>query len=224
MNAHNNLAMRKALHPDRAGNYMHTAPTGRKYWPLDPRAEEVDIAVIAHHLATRARFNGATQHRKHKDRIFYSVAEHSVYVSLYVEKILGQPEHALEALLHDSSEAYNGDLIRPLKYDPAFREPFKKVEDLNERAHAEAFGLIYPYPHAVKVADEAVVAAEVDQIIIKHPDEDWSYGGLHDRTNIAPYEIRMLLPADARDYFLIRFRQLMRVRSQYRAVPTRFAL
>lgn len=220
MNPHNNLALRKAQHPDRIGNYMHTAPSGRKYWPLDPRPSEVDIQVIAHHLATRARFNGATQHKLHSDRIFYSVAEHSVLVSLYVEHVLGAPQFALEALLHDSSEAYNGDLIRPLKYDPAFREPFQRVEELNEKAHAEAFNLVYPYPPEIKIADEALVAAEVDQIIIKHPDQDWSYGALHDRSRVADYQIAMLLPNDAKLVFLKRYYELIERRAQYRALPT----
>lgn len=222
MSVHNNLAVRAAAHPERIGFYMHTAPTGRKYWPMDPRADEVDIQVIAHHLATRARFNGATQHPLDQDRIFYSVAEHSVYCSWYVERVLAQPQYALEALLHDSSEAYNGDLIRPLKYDPAFRAPFQAVEEKNERAHAEAFNLVYPYPAVIKIADEAVVSAEVEQIIVKAADQEWSSGTLHDHTRVAPYEIRMLSPFHALHFFLDRYRDLAARRDKYRTLPDRF--
>jgi 5'-deoxynucleotidase YfbR-like HD superfamily hydrolase len=195
----------------RGGKYMHTS-NGKKYWPMDPRPEEVHVEVVAHHLATRARYNGATQHPYFKSRILYSVAEHSVYVSWYVERVLGRPDLALEALMHDGSEAFNGDLIRPLKYDPAFRKPFSIVEEKNERAGAERFGLVYPWPEAIKIADEAVTAAEVDQIIVRDPSEEWSSGKLHDDSKVAPYQIEMLLPYEAKVFFLDRFYELARKR------------
>ena len=110
----------------RIGRFMHTS-NGQQYWPLDPRPEEVHLEVVAHHLATRARYNGATQHPIYHDRILYSVAEHSVLVSRFLEEVMGRPDLALEGLLHDGSEAYNGDLIRPLKYDKAFKAPFQVV-------------------------------------------------------------------------------------------------
>lgn len=201
----------------RNGNYMHTS-NGKKYWPLDPRPEEVHIEVVAHHLATRCRYNGATQHKLFRSRIFYSVAEHSVLVSRYIEEQFGE-RYALEGLLHDGSEAYNGDLIRPLKYDPLFREPFKKVEDLNERAGASRFNLVYPYPKEVKIADEAVTNAEVQQIIMKDPSEDWEVGRLHDDTLTAPYEIKMLDPFAAKEEFLLRYEELMLNRHKYAALP-----
>lgn len=190
---------------------MHTS-NGKKYWPLDPRPEEVHLEVVAHHLATRARYNGATQHPVFKSRILYSVAEHSVLVSRFIEEELGRPDLALEGLMHDGSEAFNGDLIRPLKYDESFRLPFQLVEGLNEKANAIRFGLIYPYPEEVKIADEAVTAAEVNQIIVKDPDDDWSFGKLHDDTRVAPYEIQMLLPYEAKILFLDRFYEIARKR------------
>ncbi len=200
------------------GKYMHTS-NGKKYWPLDPKPHEVHPEVIAHHLANKCRWNGATQHRYFRSKIFYSVAEHSVLVSRYVEEELGRPEYALEALLHDGSEAYNGDLIRPLKYSPEFAEPFRKVEDLNERAGAVRFNLVYPYPKEVKQADEAVCAAEAAQIIIRDPNEDWQTGKLHDDSVVAPYEIEMLLPYEAKELFLMRLEEVLRKRHKYASLP-----
>jgi hypothetical protein len=46
--------------------------TGKKFWPLDPRPEDVDIEDIAHALAMQCRFGG------HCLR-FYSNAEHSFW-------------------------------------------------------------------------------------------------------------------------------------------------
>ena len=50
----------------RRGDWMQTF-TGRQFWPLDPRAEEVDIIDIAHALSQLCRFGGHT-------RVFYCVS------------------------------------------------------------------------------------------------------------------------------------------------------
>lgn len=94
---------------DRIGDWMQTA-SGRRFYPLDPRPEEVFIEDIAHALSMICRFGG------HCDP-FYSVAEHSVRVSVLVGE-MGGPHMALAALLHDAAEAYIGDMIRPLKRQP----------------------------------------------------------------------------------------------------------
>jgi len=208
---------------DRKSHFMFTA-SGQKYWPMEPRSEEVDIEVIAHHLANQCRYNGATRHPKFPRRIFYSVAEHSVYVAHYIEHDLGQPQFALEGLLHDAAEAYIGDLIRPLKYDDAFREPFLRVEQRNEVRIATRFGLQYPFPQAVRLADEAVTAAEVQQIIAETPGEDFKTGYLHDAATTAPVKIAMHPPFEAKNLFMNTFRRLMLERSKFRAVPQSLAL
>lgn len=205
----------------RAGNYQHTA-YGHKYFPFDPRPEDTCIESIAHHLSCQGRFNGATQHKEFEDRILYAVSEHSVIVSWYVETELNQPEYALEALLHDGSEFSIGDLIRPLKYSPEFKEPFTNVERRIEAVQAEAFGLRYPYPAAVKIADEAVAAAEYNQILVRDERLEWSSGRLHDDRNVAPYEIKMLQPYQAKMLFLRRFEELVTVREGYAELPERW--
>lgn len=173
---------------DRIGNYMATF-TGRKFWPLDPRPAEVFIQDIAHHLAQKCRWAGATKWH-------YSVAQHSVYVSQLVNATW-----ALEALLHDASEAYNGDLIRPLKYDPAFAA-FTVVEERVERAIASRFGTEYPLPLAVKHADSAVGIAEAYQLIAL----PYGEASVHfDATKAAPIEIERITPEEAEARFLARF-------------------
>lgn len=184
--------------------YMHTA-MGAKYYPFAPKVEDVDIRTIAHHLATIGRWNGATlkasSDHQH-DKIFYSVAEHSVYVWKYVCEELKRPDLGLVALLHDAAEAYVSDLIRPLKYSHVFSKPFKDVEEINERVIAKKFNLPFPFPKEVKIADEAVCAAEAQQIVSMAPNEDWNVGKMHNDKVIAPYTIEMLDPVAARDLFL----------------------
>ena len=78
--------------------------SGKKFYHLAPSAEMVDIVDIAHALSLTCRWTGHT-------RYHYSVAQHSWYFSYLVPK-----EFALSALLHDASEAYLGDMNRPLKH------------------------------------------------------------------------------------------------------------
>src|SRR5207248_1661023 len=93
-----------------------------------PRAEDICIEDIAHGLAMTCRYGGQCLR-------FYSVSEHSVLVSRLVA-----PEFAREALLHDASEAYIGDMIRPLKYQPEMAE-FLRAESAIEHCVADRFGL-----------------------------------------------------------------------------------
>lgn len=205
----------------RVGNYMHLS-NGRKYFPFDPRPEDVDIEVIAHHLACNGRWQGATQHKRFKSRIFLSVAEHSVYVARYLAEELNRPDLALEALLHDGSEGYIGDLIRPLKYSPEFRAPFFAVEQINEVVIGSRFNLVYPFPKEIKMADEAVTEAEHQQVIFRHPDEEWESGLLHETKVCAPYDIQMLDPFPAKEFFLDAYYTIIGQREKYRALPDDF--
>lgn len=184
----------------RTGRAMHTA-TGKPYWPLDPRAEDVELETIARHLATRCRYNGAVRHPK-TGAMFYSVAEHSVYVAYDVAKAGGSKLEILCALLHDASEAYNGDLIRPLKYDPLFAQPFKVVEERNEQVICERFTLPYPFPKIVKQADEAVTAAEIQQIVPRDNSWAWDAAKMHSDERVADIEVLMLDPKPSYEVFM----------------------
>lgn len=173
---------------DRAGNWMQTF-SGRQFWPIDPRADEVEIEDIAHALAHACRFAGHCE-------AFYSVAEHSVLVSQIVP-----PEHALVALLHDASEAYVVDIPRPLK---PYLSGYKEIETRVWRAIADRFGLPHEMPASVKEADNAVLLAEADQIMKPHP-APWSVPGV-----AADVVINCYSPRTARYVFMNRFRELIR--------------
>jgi uncharacterized protein len=129
---------------ERIGNWIQTY-SGRKFYPLDPRAEDICIEDIAHALSMKCRYNG---HSKH----FYSVAEHSVLVSEFVPF-----EYAMWALLHDGNEAYLPDVPRPLKLNMPYWKP---IEDKVQNAVCEHFGLPLIEPPIVKEMDVRICADE----------------------------------------------------------------
>lgn len=190
---------------ERVGPYMHTS-NGQPYYPFDPRPEEVDINVIAHHLANKCRYAGAVQHPHDPNLMFFSVAEHSVLVSEDIEEEGGTLEEQIEGLLHDGAEAFNGDLIRPLKHSPEFAEPFKKVELLNESAVSRRFNLPLVMSPIVKRADNRVCLRELQTFIPGYDGNARLEGEVYEA---APVTIQMLLPPAAKRFFLERFYQLM---------------
>ncbi len=75
---------------------------------LDPKVEDIHIIDIAHSLSQLCRFGG------HAER-FYSVAEHSINVATLLEQQGANKITVLAGLLHDATEAYLGDVARPIK-------------------------------------------------------------------------------------------------------------
>lgn len=126
------------------GNWMQTF-TGRRFYPIDPSPDEVYPADIAHALSLICRYGG------HVKR-FYSVAEHCVLMSHAVSR-----ENALWALLHDATEAYVGDMVRPLK---RMMPDYQRAENAIALCIASRFGLSWPEPPEVKDADNRIILTE----------------------------------------------------------------
>jgi hypothetical protein len=127
-------------------SWIQTA-SGRRFWPLNPKPEDVCIEDIAHALAMKCRFGGHSQR-------FYSVAEHSVHVALAV-----RPELRLAALLHDAAEAYLADIPRPVK--PLIAE-WSSIEAAVDTAIAAKFGIprLHLIDPEIKKADTALLLTE----------------------------------------------------------------
>lgn len=176
---------------ERVGHWMQTA-SGGAYWPLDPRVDEISIEDIAHALAHICRYGGHC-------RKFYSVAEHSVIVSRLVPQ-----EHALVALMHDATEAYCGDIVRPLKRDLT---GYAAIERSNWLAIAERFDLPVDLPQCVHDADVAALFAE--QKALMTPKEGQGMG-LATPITADPNDIAGYLPNSAKTVFLRRFHELYR--------------
>lgn len=169
--------------------------TGHMF-PLAAKPDQIRIRDIARGLATKFRYNGHTV-------VPYTVAEHSVIVSLYVA-----PEFARQALLHDATEAYLGDMIRPIKYRPimkAYREAEARLElVIFDRFRIGATEESYK---AVKAIDDRILIDEIGQLISRQAAPDMvevrrKYG------EPLGASIPCLSPRDAEYVFCSRFAEL----------------
>lgn len=181
----------------RRGTWMQTY-SGGKYWPLSPRAEDVMIADIAIGLARECRYG------KQSTR-FYSVAEHSVIVSLLVEEI--EPAFAREALLHDCDEGMLPDMPRPVKHDPEMNlEGFRACGKLFQCAAFERFHIrATEESHGViDTIDKRLVVDEV-RAVMRDPA---MYLERHQKVQPIGCMIGCLSTDDALTLFLSRFAEL----------------
>jgi hypothetical protein len=105
--------------------------SGKRVSVLDPQTEEIDIEDVAEAVSKLCRYNG---HCKE----FYSVAQHCVLGAQFALSQYKDVELAKEFLLHDATEAYVGDMIRPVKiHNPTFN----RIEDGMWEAVSKRFNL-----------------------------------------------------------------------------------
>jgi 5'-deoxynucleotidase YfbR-like HD superfamily hydrolase len=169
----------------RRGGWIQTF-TGKAFWPLDARADEVDITDIAHALSMLCRYAGHV-------RKFYSVAQHCVLMSEAVA-----PENALQALLHDATEAYVVDLPTPVK---RYMPDYIATEFDLWQVIAEHFGVDPELPDEVHSADARIVIDERAALMGK---VFRSWGAIDGQKPLG-VEIRSWSPAEAESRYLERF-------------------
>lgn len=159
--------------------------TGIWFTPLDPKVQDIDIRDIAHALSNMCRYAGHV-------RKFLSVAEHCVYASYLVD-----PEDALEALLHDGTEAYLVDVPRPVKY---MLPEYILYENALQRAMDQRFSL-KPHTKQLKYVDTQLLVTESAQLF---------YTGIvvEDIPPLANFKIECWNPGYAEAMFLNRFYEL----------------
>lgn len=157
--------------------------TGKKFSFNNLNIENIDILDIAHALSNICRFNG------HCNK-FYSVAEHSIYVSRYCPNNL-----KLWGLLDDASETYMGDMTRPLKQ---YMYEFQELEIQIMDTIILKFGLTPGLrPDEVIEIDNRILATEKEQLT-RETKYNWELNYL----SISGLEIRGLSPELAEKEFL----------------------
>ena len=159
---------------------------------MNLKPADIRISDIAHGLANTGRFAGQCSK-------FYSVAEHSVLVSMLLEKTGEDDDVIRSGQMHDSPEAYIGDVVTPLK---KLCPGFSIIERNFEVNIAAAFGLSVAFDAApIKRADFEMFCREKERLL-----SPW------DSRPAAPFgpelEIRCLPPEEAKALFLNRVEEL----------------
>lgn len=157
----------------RKGDWIGTY-SGRRFWPLDPRAEDVCSLDIAQALSLKVRWTGQCSR-------LYTIGQHSLRVAAVARVLAGDGKVAetveAYALLHDASEAYLADLASPLKRNLPWWEPI-------ERAVQDAVHDHYRLPRTngdpaktidvVKRADDILLALEANELFPEPRSEEWN--------------------------------------------------
>lgn len=184
--------------------------SGRLVDIFDLSIEDIDIEDISHALSNLCRFGGHCL-------FHYSVATHSVKCS-YAE---GSVEEKLAFLLHDASEAFMNDLVRPIKHREELKY-YREQEDKIQEIIFKKFGLEYPFSQRVHDVDNQVLIEELKRIIITGDEIIEKSQEL----NVSMREARKILrqekldncdiprltPEESEQIFLDRFYELMKLR------------
>ena len=121
--------------------------SGKRMFPLAPTPEMISIEDIAHALSNICRFAGHC-------REFYSVAQHSVMVSVHVSR-----KNLMWGLLHDAAEAYLCDIPTPIKKSGMI-DGYADLEQSILQCVADRFGLEWPVPEEIRKVDTILLNTE----------------------------------------------------------------
>lgn len=172
---------------DPRGDGWFVVRSGIKFFPLQPREEDILIQDIAFALSNICRFGGHVQ--------FYSVAEHCCHVSDACP-----PANKLEGLLHDVTEAYMGDMVRPLKQQ---MPEYKLAEDKLWKVVASRFNLPENLSPIIKDIDSQAMLAERNHLMLDGPNtRRWYWDAIMQPLNC---RIRCWSPEIARREFMNRY-------------------
>jgi uncharacterized protein len=150
---------------ERVGKYIRTR-TGRKFYPHDPRPEDMFIEDIAWPLSRINRYTGHT-------KISYSVAQHCVLGArwLIANDRPWKPTRgeAYNFLMHDATEAFGiGDVSSPAK---ARLVDFMAMEERIAAAVQTRFQCAHT--PTVEVVDHRILADEMADLMGDHGDVDY---------------------------------------------------
>src|SRR5271157_3544054 len=142
---------------------------------------QITIEDIAAHLAKICRFNGAC-------KVFYSVAQHSILVAEDLRYLGYSINYQFYGLLHDATEAYIGDIIRPFK-----DEHMSHFENKLLSRILHSLGLsednYFLYKEAIKKSDNRMLLTEKHQLMAT-PQRDWELNGIASHLIIKPLSWR----------------------------------
>lgn len=181
--------------------YFILTQTGQDINYKKPVPAHFTLEDIARALSRHPRFCGHTKK-------FYSVAQHSVGVSLIARALAPDTLRltaAFEGLMHDAHEAYTGDAPTPFKNavdeEKVYSYPhpvgaYRAVQNRLDKALRKQFGLFETEPAYVKFADRLALLLEATSDNIGKDLKAWGRG-LFDASHFEAIE---LLPEKTLDY------------------------
>lgn len=158
-----------------------------KFWDfVNPKQEDVDIHDIMHNLVKEQRFSNCLDQK-------WSVMDHSMLVLFLVKEGNGTPYQQYQALLHDTPEAYLGDVPTPLK---SLLRDYQKFYFRTEAVLETKFGVnLGDLDPMVRTADRTAMLIE-DVLLCNTPSE-W-----HDFTYESYYELNTKLENRLHDFIV----------------------
>lgn len=170
--------------------------TGRQFSYECCTLDEISIVDIARALSHICRFTGHS-------KCFYSVAQHSVLVS-------EQCSHPFLGLMHDATEAYVGDMNRPLKSKLPSDSIYKRIDDnIWEVMQSKwpSLAATQAQIEECKKADLRMLVTESHDVLWHGPHAEWDIN----QTNYPRYDftIKPWSPDEAMERFLARYRELL---------------
>jgi hypothetical protein len=186
--------------------------TGRYVDTRRPKPETICIEDIAHALSQVCRYGGHC-------RYHYSVAQHCVFVRERLRRQGHSRNCQLAGLLHDGSEAYLGDIPRPMK--KLLGRAYEILTDRMDRAVIAGlelpFDLAAFHAPAVKNADNWSLLVEAKHLLPSQginwtgsQMEDWGvrYDRMPSRIVVPDYWLGSLQPHEAEQLFLSTYKEL----------------
>lgn len=180
----------------RYGGWIQTF-TGVEFYPADPRIEDFSLVDIAHSTALQCRWLGHCKWH-------FSIAQHAVLVSLYLESIGATYQEQFEGLHHDDNEAYLRDIPSPLKrmeeyanhryFEHEMDKLIREWLGLPEREH---------WSEVVRHADMVLLVTEASQLLPHHG--WWQVDGLPEPWDVT---LRRMDPQEAASAYLSRHSDL----------------
>lgn len=168
----------------------------------------INLYDIAEHLSKIPRFSGAC-------RPNLSVAQHSIHVSILMERDGGSPVDGLIGLFHDGHEAYVGDLPTPFSdylFELTGFDIKEKITEPIDEAIYRKLGIPYPLTPQqlarLRSCDKMALVAEGTQLVKGFvPDPSWPSCDL---------AVRPMGPDQAYTSFIERYNKLCVARQRWR--------
>ena len=173
--------------------------TGKKVKLLSPDPSEINIEDIAHGLSRICRFSGQCKH-------FYSVAQHSLNMAIEMNNRRFGSRLVLLALLHDASEAYIGDVPRPVKQ---MLLVYHEIEKRVQSAIWKGIGIDPPSPfekEVIKRFDDILLGYEAKMLMGCR--DSWNQKYLKDELLLSSKHFDYCNPAEIEYKFLSAFASL----------------